>query len=684
MHENTLAILKRGLSVIIAVIILAGCSPSRVNGINHIEGLRVNATTDRWFLDQATKNRVILDRDYCEEREYYPSKTANNFRPKTGLALSGGGMRSASFSIGVMTGLAKQKDVFDSIDIISAVSGGSYAASWYYLQQYYMMQSLCKRKYCGTDNQCGAPYDDCVKQVCKNDAACTNCLAKMPAKLLNPDDPNDKFQKRLSEHGDLTGTKRGLLWTALNILTIPFNVLFNGIFDWQRNTAISRWFYQRRIEDTFHRIPEDVCDGNETNGIPGSDLFTRGLQEKSVTFPELSNFIHERNLPCLIVNATVQLDDDPWHHGAKLSNSVFEFAPLGLGSSGVGFAGWQKADQSIFDDKCPEPTVLETPPMGLTRAISISGAAVDTSVVPGAQKKMMASIFNQNLGHYLDNYNCPPSNWERLKHWFAFFPIYYAHYYDRDKHGIRLYLSDGGHSENLGAFSLVRRLPERIIIVDAEQDYDETKYNEDPKGKVKNGYVFDAYKKLKAGLKAEMGVDFSVPVIDTLMLGEGNPKKSCKCHISPYSTKKSCFDGYIAYFPYASAKGEAPTGVPIYVKYIKLSIDQDKLDQYPPSVKSYFDESRKKYGKIENGKQFYCSQFLGFNLGCTFPQESTAVQSYTPEQFTAYRDLGRWIIDNQCDLDRWIEGVHNPNEEFCYCENPKDCEKHKVEAKNVQ
>ena len=682
MHDDRLVILMRVLFVIAAIILLAGCSSLRVGGDiePHIEGIYspMHLDNDPHNLNLAYQNKKILDKYYGEERQYYPSNAANNIRPKTGLALSGGGMRSASFSIGVMTGLAKQKDVFDSIDIISAVSGGSYAASWYYLQQYYMMQSLCKRKYCGADNQCGKPYDDCLEQVCKNHPSCKACLEQMPAKLLDPD---DKFQKRLSEHGDLTGTKRGLLWSALNILTIPFNFLFNGIFDWQRNTAISRWFYQRRIEDTFHRIPENVCDGNETNGMPGPDLLTLGLQEKSVTFPDLSKFIQNRKLPGLIVNATVQLDDDPWHHGSKLSNSVFEFAPLRLGSSGVGFAGWQKAksDKSNFDDECPKPEELESPPMSLTRAISISGAAVDSSVVPGAQKKMMAALFNQNLGHYLDNYNCPPSNREWFKHWFAFWPIYYGHYYDRDKHGIRLYLSDGGHSENLGAFSLVRRLPERIIIVDAEQDYNEENYT-----KHGNGYAFDAYKKLKAGLKAEMGVDFSVPVIDTLVLGKGDTKKSCKCHICPYSTKKSCFDGYIAYFPYPSAEGETPKGVSIYVKYIKLSIDKDNLNQYPPSVKSYFDKSKEEYGKTENGKQFYCSKFLGFNLGCTFPQESTAVQSYTPEQFTAYRDLGRWIIENQCDLDRWIEGVHNPNEEFCYCKNPKDCEENKVEAKNVQ
>ena len=49
------------------------------------------------------------------------------------MALSGGGIRSAAYSIGVMKGLA-QKGILQEIDIMSSVSGGSYALSWFYTQ----------------------------------------------------------------------------------------------------------------------------------------------------------------------------------------------------------------------------------------------------------------------------------------------------------------------------------------------------------------------------------------------------------------------------------------------------------------------------------------------------------------------------------------------------------------------
>lgn len=48
----------------------------------------------------------------------------------TGLALSGGGIRSASFCLGVVQALAERKKVFNSIDLMSTVSGGGYTGGF--------------------------------------------------------------------------------------------------------------------------------------------------------------------------------------------------------------------------------------------------------------------------------------------------------------------------------------------------------------------------------------------------------------------------------------------------------------------------------------------------------------------------------------------------------------------------
>jgi hypothetical protein len=57
-----------------------------------------------------------------------------------GLALSGGGIRSATFSLGLLQALAKQpRDAFSKIDVISSVSGGGYIAC--FLRSLFMPRS---------------------------------------------------------------------------------------------------------------------------------------------------------------------------------------------------------------------------------------------------------------------------------------------------------------------------------------------------------------------------------------------------------------------------------------------------------------------------------------------------------------------------------------------------------------
>lgn len=72
----------------------------------------------------------------------------------------------------------------------------------------------------------------------------------------------------------------------------------------------------------------------------------------------------------------------------------------------------------------------------------------------------------------------------------------------------KIILSDGGHSENLGAIALIRRGVKKVIIGDAEHD---------PR------YKFDAYVNLRTRLKS-WGLTLRVPTLDTY-LAPGNPEK---------------------------------------------------------------------------------------------------------------------------------------------------------------
>ena len=56
---------------------------------------------------------------------YEAEKAIIGLDPTTGLAISGGGIRSASFALGVLQALVKNK-LLDRIDYLSTVSGGGY------------------------------------------------------------------------------------------------------------------------------------------------------------------------------------------------------------------------------------------------------------------------------------------------------------------------------------------------------------------------------------------------------------------------------------------------------------------------------------------------------------------------------------------------------------------------------
>lgn len=78
--------------------------------------------------EQLIKKEAAVIRAY-RRRNGRPARVTH----RTGLSLSGGGIRSAAFSLGVMQALAA-KDILKRIDYLSSVSGGSYTAaslSWF-------------------------------------------------------------------------------------------------------------------------------------------------------------------------------------------------------------------------------------------------------------------------------------------------------------------------------------------------------------------------------------------------------------------------------------------------------------------------------------------------------------------------------------------------------------------------
>jgi hypothetical protein len=123
-------------------------------------------------------------------------------------------------------------------------------------------------------------------------------------------------------------------------------------------------------------------------------------------------------------------------------------------------------------------------------------------------------------------------------------------------------------------------------------------------------YVFAAYTKLKRALAQEMHLVLAVSDIDFYLApAKGNSKPT----------------GPFAEVMIGEVKPISESGVsarPMSVIYIKLGLDKNHLDAYPMRVNEY----------ARNNSQF--------------PHDPTSNQSFTSEQFIAYRDLGRHVARN--------------------------------------
>lgn len=104
----------------------AGCASNQPTNSSRSAGIVGPNAQERESLGLITD--ATLKRDY--EAERFALKDGQD-KPLIGLALSGGGTKAAMFAHGVLHGL-HASGVLDKVDTISTVSGGGYAAMWYY------------------------------------------------------------------------------------------------------------------------------------------------------------------------------------------------------------------------------------------------------------------------------------------------------------------------------------------------------------------------------------------------------------------------------------------------------------------------------------------------------------------------------------------------------------------------
>lgn len=380
--------------------------------------------------------------DFRAERAARPS-------PQVGLALSGGGTRAGLFAHGVMQGLF-DSGLLEKVDTISSVSGGGYAALWYFTKRmeaarqgwdYRQIFSDCLPTWwVGDPGRQAGPLTDLQKLIAQAKGwpmACPNSAH------FAPGDPY-RWQAHLARWPDIfgespvvvTGSRQSGPWFQL--LGMGIEAAFTTITRLQLRSDVGD-LYQAGIERTWGLNPVPRSFNGPVNALADRKTkwaytndngnprrTTVGLAVDLANWAALRDWLGRTpNAPSWVLNARIGNKQ----HDAR-PETIYEMSPFVYGSDSSKYSG------------------ADFPYPGLGTAVRISGAFADYQGLPegtGAAKTLQRfSAITRN------------ARWSMEM---------------KGEGGQAPYnLSDGGGEENLALYSLVRRGIPNIIAVDASFD----------------------------------------------------------------------------------------------------------------------------------------------------------------------------------------------------------------------
>jgi hypothetical protein len=320
------------------------------------------------------------------------------------------------------------------------------------------------------------------------------------------------------------------------------------------------------------------------------------------TYPQFiiaSNYPPHRLLH--VVNTTLNLvggDNLAWQQRKAES---FTVSPLHSGSYRVGYrpSKYYGGDDGI----------------SLGTAMAISGAAASSNMgyyTTSPLLSLVLTLFNVRLGWWLGNpgpvgsrsyvglhTDDRPSEaskriYRRMAPTFSIMPIFYEAFGLTDDRSEYVYLTDGGHFENLGIYEMVLRRCHLIVVSDAAADAN---------------YEFNDLANAVRKVRVDLGIHIEFPDVP---IYSKRPEKDGEggCYwtigLIRYSDIDRRQDG-----------SKAPDGILVYIK---------------PAV--YEDEPE----DVIHYKRTHAS----------FPHETTADQFFDEPQFESYRALGSYVMDRMC------------------------------------
>ncbi|ARU55664.1 hypothetical protein OLMES_1589 [Oleiphilus messinensis] len=262
--------------------------------------------------------------------------------------------------------------------------------------------------------------------------------------------------------------------------------------------------------------------------------------------------------------------------------ALLELSPDWIGSKKVGYHNFMEPSEGYLEKHFERKSWMQSIiNFELLEAITVSAAAVDTPKSNENIVPNIAKLLGYSLGRSY-NTNIGPQ-----------------------------FLTDGGFIENLGVLPLIQRGCKYIISLDTSHD---------PDWKLEDLQVLISYAKEEDWLLTEN----SEAIVNSL-------KSQSKEH-KGWKTKNPIVNLEFAH---------EDTGRVLTLSSLKLSISTDLLKNggYSQPISNFINQNWLKWPYPA------CNEKKGLDEECAFPFESTFKQDYTPEEFKAYRFLGKHLFN---------------------------------------
>lgn len=302
--------------------------------------------------------------------------------------------------------------------------------------------------------------------------------------------------------------------------------------------------------------------------------------------------------PYHLINAALNIQNSKTANKRGRNADFFLFSPQFVGSKATGYVATRDMEQI--------PNGLD-----LATAMAVSGAAASSSMGAESIKPLTPTLalLNIRLGYWLRNparvKEAGPANtsatslFSRVRRRRNIFANYY---FLLELFGLlseklkSVYLTDGGHIENLGVYELLKRRCRVIIVIDAVADQE---------------MAFGSLNTMERYARIDLGVRIDLPWQELTNVARKISKTIDETGDCPKLAGPHCAIGEIEY------PGER-RGVLIYIKSSLTGDENDYIFHY-----------KRRYSQ--------------------FPHETTLDQMFSEEQFEAYRALGFHAVYNLFD-----------------------------------